>query len=397
MGNLFCSFFMLTKRFNLFLIWALLASIFTSCANVKNIDLLVRDVQLFDGEQVIKHADIYVRKGLIVKIDSNKTGNNFNIKSVVEGNNKTLIPGLINAHCHLASPDNLKEAAQAGVLTMIELLRMNEDEIKHYRKKAQKAEYAYFYTAGMAADKPDGVVKFYTGSLNTFAPSTRLEAKEFIQKRKQKGVDFIKIIQDSRLPQKFSDTLFDALISETHKNNLLAVVHSEILADAEYEFSHGADIIAHGWVDRKISDSTLAEWKSRPFAVTPTLLVHCKAKKEDNPKSYLLSENEIVEQMGIVHRSGIPLLAGTDAPADGVNFTTDLYAELALYVDAGLTPLEALKTATSNPAKAYKLNERGVIRVGASADFVLVDGDVLKDISLLSRINAVWKQGKQIR
>jgi imidazolonepropionase-like amidohydrolase len=74
-----------------------------------------------------------------------------------------------------------------------------------------------------------------------------------------------------------------------------------------------------------------------------------------------------------------------------------LYAELALYVDAGLTPLEALKTATSNPAKAYKLNERGVIRVGASADFVLVDGDVLKDISLLSRINAVWKQGKQIR
>jgi imidazolonepropionase-like amidohydrolase len=199
------------------------------------------------------------------------------------------------------------------------------------------------------------------------------------------------------LPQKFSDTLFDALISETHKNNLLAVVHSEILADAEYEFNHGADIIAHGWVDRKISDSTLAEWKRRPFAVIPTLLVHCKAKKESDPKSYLLSENEIIEQMGIVHRSGIPLIAGTDAPADGVNYTTDLYAELALYVDAGLTPLEALKTATSNPAKAYKLNERGVIRIGASADFVLVDGDVLKDISLLSRINAVWKQGKQIR
>ena len=372
-------------------------SVFTSCSLQKSVDFAVRDVQIFDGENAIKKANVFVRKGHIIAIDSVEQATSFRVKKFIDGRGKTLIPGLINAHCHLASPDNLKEAAQAFVLTMIELLRMNEDEIKHYRKKAQKAEYAYFYTAGMAADKPDGVVKFYTGSLNTFAPSTRLEAKEFIQKRKQKGVDFIKIIQDSRLPQKFSDTLFDALISETHKNNLLAVVHSEILADAEYEFSHGADIIAHGWVDRKISDSTLAEWKSRPFAVTPTLLVHCKAKKEDNPKSYLLSENEIVEQMGIVHRSGIPLLAGTDAPADGVNFTTDLYAELALYVDAGLTPLEALKTATSNPAKAYKLNERGVIRVGASADFVLVDGDVLKDISLLSRINAVWKQGKQIR
>lgn len=375
----------------------LVFSLFASCSMQKSVDFAITNVQLFDGENVQKNASIYVRKGKIIAIDSAGISNTIRAKKIIDGNNKTLIPGLINAHCHLASPANLKEAAQAGVLTMIELLRMNEDEIKHYRKKAQKAEYAYFYTAGIAADKPDGVVKLYTGSLNTYAPSTRLEAKEFIQKRKQKGVDFIKIIQDSRLPQKFSDTLFDALISETHKNNLLAVVHSEILADAEYEFIHGADIIAHGWVDRKISDSTLAEWKSRPFAITPTLLVHCKAKKLYNMKSYTLTEQEIIVEMGKAHRAGIPLLAGTDAPADGVNYSTDLYAELALYVDAGLTPLEALKTATSNPAKAYKLNERGVIRVGASADFVLVDGDVLKDISLLSRINAIWKQGKQIR
>lgn len=379
------------------LFFAFSISVFSACSLTPKADFAIRNVQFFDGERILDNATVVVRNGKIIKIDSAQNVISVKAKKNIDGKNKTLIPGLINAHCHLASADNLKEAAQAGVLTMIELLRMNEDEIKHYRKKAQRAEYAYFYTAGIAADKPDGVVKFYTGSLNTYAPSTRLEATKFIQKRKQKGVDFIKIIHDSRLPQKFSDTLFDALISETHKNNLLAVVHSEILADAEYEFNHGADIIAHGWVDRKISDSTLAEWKRRPFAVTPTLLVHCKAKKEFNPKSYLLSENEIIEQMGIVHRSGIPLLAGTDAPADGVNYTTDLYAELALYVVAGLTPLEALKTATSNPAKAYKLNERGVIRVGASADFVLVDGDVLLDIKLLSNISGVWKKGKQIR
>jgi N-acyl-D-aspartate/D-glutamate deacylase len=89
---------MLTKRFNLFLIWALLASIFTSCSNVKNIDLLIRDVQLFDGEQVLEHADIYVKKGVIVKIDSNKTKFDWNIKRIVEGNYKTLIPGLIKAY-----------------------------------------------------------------------------------------------------------------------------------------------------------------------------------------------------------------------------------------------------------------------------------------------------------
>jgi imidazolonepropionase-like amidohydrolase len=59
--------------------------------------------------------------------------------------------------------------------------------------------------------------------------------------------------------------------------------------------------------------------------------------------------------------------------------------------------LEALKTATINPAKAYKLKNKGMIQTGLTADFVLIDGDVLTDIKRLKMINHVWKKGVQIR
>ena len=369
----------------------------TSCSSSKYVDFTIADVKLFDGNKVTEHANIYVKKGKIVQIDSSNQTSLLKSKKLIDGKNKTLIPGLINAHCHLSSSNDLKDAAQAGILTLIELLRLQEDSIKHFRKLAEKPTYANFYTSGIAADMPNGVINLYIKQLNPFAPNTQKEAVQFIQNRVDQQVDFIKIIYDSRLPEKFSDSLFDALISETHKNNLLAVVHSELLRDADYEFDHGADIIGHGWVDSLISDETLLKWGSREFYITPTLLIHCKAKKIHNMKSYALTLEQIIAEIGRLHKAGIPLLAGTDAPAEGLNYTTDLYEELALYIEAGLSPLEALKTATSNPAKAYKLKNKGVIQTGLTADFVLIDGDLLIDIKRLHMISHVWKKGVQIR
>ena len=369
----------------------------TSCSSSKSVDFTISDVKLFDGNKVTEHANIYVKKGKIVQIDSSNQTSLLKSKKIIDGKNKTLIPGLINAHCHLSSSNDLKDAAQAGILTLIELLRLQEDSIKHFRKLAEKPTYANFYTSGIAADMPNSVIKLYIQQLNPFAPKTKKEVVQFIQDRVNQQVDFIKIMYDSRLPEKFSDTLFDALISETHKNNLLAVVHSELLGDADYEFDHGADIIAHGWIDGLISDETLLKWRSREFYITPTLLIHCKAKKIHNMKSYKLTLEQIIAEIGRLHKAGIPLLAGTDAPAEGMNYTTDLYEELALYVEAGLSPLEALKTATITPAKAYKLKNKGIIQTGLTADFVLIEGDVLTDIKRLNSINHVWKKGVQIR
>ncbi len=364
---------------------------------VESYDFVIEDVKLFDGNKVVEHATIYIKDGLIASIDSVKTSLNCKYNYRINGHNKTLIPGLINAHVHIQSREDLTKSANAGILTVMELLRLQEDSIPVYKILSDSANFPYFYTSGIGADMPDAVIKRFIQKLNPYAPTTIKDVDTFISDRVNKKVDFIKILQDSRLPQKFSDSLFDKLISETHKNNLLAIVHSETLRDARYEFNHGADIIAHGWIDSLITDDELSKWKERPFYVIPTLLVHLSVKKQLNPKSYTLTAEQISGEIGRLHKAGITLLAGLDSPNDNLNFTTDFYKELALYVRAGLSPLEALKTATVNPAKAYKLKDKGEIKVGTSADLVLVNGDLLSDINKLNNVASVWKKGIKIR
>lgn len=88
------------------------------------------------------------------------------------------------------------------------------------------------------------------------------------------------------------------------------------------------------------------------------------------------------------HDAGAVIAAGTDTM-----LAPSLPAELASYVDAGLTPFEALQTATANPARALNL-DAGTLEPGKLADFVLIDGDPLKDITTLFRTRQVIANGR---
>jgi imidazolonepropionase-like amidohydrolase len=89
-----------------------------------------------------------------------------------------------------------------------------------------------------------------------------------------------------------------------------------------------------------------------------------------------------------VMRAGGVIVAGTDTP-NAIN----LHAEIAAYVKAGMTPYEALKTATVNPAKALAL-DTGTIEPGKLADLVVVDGDPLADITTTRRVRRVIANGR---
>jgi imidazolonepropionase-like amidohydrolase len=95
-------------------------------------------------------------------------------------------------------------------------------------------------------------------------------------------------------------------------------------------------------------------------------------------------------------RSGVPLLAGTDAPSPGATYGASVHGELELLVGAGLTPVQALTAATSNAARAFKLVDRGRVERGMRADLVLVDGDPTRDILATRRIVEVWKRGRRV-
>jgi imidazolonepropionase-like amidohydrolase len=71
------------------------------------------------------------------------------------------------------------------------------------------------------------------------------------------------------------------------------------------------------------------------------------------------------------------------------------HLELALMVEAGLTPMQAITNATSNAAALLKLDDRGVLASGKLADLVVLEGDPTADISNSKKIHAVWHRGKK--
>jgi adenine deaminase len=90
---------------------------------------------------------------------------------------------------------------------------------------------------------------------------------------------------------------------------------------------------------------------------------------------------------------GLPVLAGSDAPVPGTTHGASLHQELAQLVEAGLSPTQALMAATSAPADAFHLGDRGRIAPGLRADLLLVEGDPTREIGDTGRVVAVWREG----
>jgi len=112
-------------------------------------------------------------------------------------------------------------------------------------------------------------------------------------------------------------------------------------------------------------------------------------------KQFVEKELEVVNAM---HRAGIPFLAGTDTPPGVYIFPGfSLHEELQRFVAAGFTPMEALQTATLNPAKFFGMADRlGTIETGKSADLVMLDANPLEDIRNTQKIQAVFVNGRYL-
>lgn len=139
---------------------------------------------------------------------------------------------------------------------------------------------------------------------------------------------------------------------------------------------------------RKTFDYLPPNVRDRWITETTPFLDYQANEENENYDSWLTS------MVARLSAAGAPIIAGTDAPIGYLTPGASLHEELFLLHEAGLSPMEALKSATYTPAKFLGLeNEVGTISAGMKADLVILARDPLIDIHNISSIEAVFKNG----
>ncbi len=215
-----------------------------------------------------------------------------------------------------------------------------------------------------------------------------------------------------------------AVIAAAKKRGKLALVHIGSHAGAREAIEAGADGLVHLFTDRAPDPGFAALVREHGAFIVPTMAVLESVGgtaggaiyTEDSTIAPWLDETtrrslrssfpaNAVRPQKLEYASatirglkeaGVPLLAGTDAPNPGTAHGVSMHRELELLVAAGLTPTEALAAGTSTPARLFRLDDRGEIRVGKRADLLLVAGDPTTDISATRKIAGIWKNGTRV-
>jgi hypothetical protein len=138
-----------------------------------------------------------------------------------------------------------------------------------------------------------------------------------------------------------------------------------------------------------------ADYKYIPAAILPErwkvkeMNRNMKIPKECLDKYVALRKNIVYE----LWKAGVPLMAGSDSPEWFLVTGFSIHDEIAMFVQAGLTPFAALQTATVNPANYLEMKDKGTIEQGKIADLLLLDQNPLDDIKNTKSINGIFKNG----
>ena len=383
---------------------------------------VIRNARVFDGHKLLGQADVWVQDGKIQAVGKNlKTPSDL---KVIDASGDTLLPGLIDSHTH-AWGDALKEAEVFGVTTELDMF--TDVKFMQQTKKEQAGgrdlDQADLRSAGTLATAPGGHGTEYGITIPTL--TSPAEAQAWVDARVAEGSDYIKIVVDDasayggHRPTLSMETV-KALVDAAHRRGKLAVVHIGKQQDARAVIETGADGLAHLFADSAPEPDFGKFAAAHHVFIVPTLTVLDSVSGTPSGESlttdarlapYLtgedatnlkrafpkfptaLNEKYAEETIAQLKAAGVPVLAGTDAPNPGTSHGASIHRELELLVRSGLTPLEALQSATSVPATSFHLDDRGVIAPGKRADLLLVKGNPTQDILATRDIVSVWKLG----
>jgi imidazolonepropionase-like amidohydrolase len=381
-----------------------------------------------DGGPTIPNAVVLIAGDRVVKVGpADTTGIPRDAKTIAM-NGKWLIPGLMNMHVHLglklpgAAGDSLltetdtQEAlrmagnARLSLLSGVTTLRLVGED--HGTDFALRSAIDRGEVIGPRI-KTAGEVIVPTGGHGSLEADGPYALAHVVREQIKAGADWIKIaisggISDSRgsiSAAPMTDEEMSTLIEVAHRNGIKVTAHNGSNEAARQALRFGIDGFEHGY---HLDASILKDMKAKGVWLVPTIVVTQPGALEfyhkiGSPPWYL----ERVKITGADHwamlqnaiRMGVKIALGTDQfpfePNDG---TTATIAEAELYVKAGMTPLQALQSATTQAAAMLDMSaDLGSISAGKFADIDALDADPTKDIHALRTLSFVMKGGVVVR
>jgi imidazolonepropionase-like amidohydrolase len=346
----------------------------------------------------------------------------------LDGHGRFVAPGLIDAHVHLVlggGPDPIAAYRATDPEDLLELARRNarvalEAGITTVRDlgaplavvAAASTAVPNVVFAGAAVTRPAGHIGLFGGEVADLD-----EARALVVRQIKAGARAVKLVVSGggltpgtrpdlcELPAAVASAAMEVahdagvpVAAHCHASDAIRLALDVGVATIEHaSFLDPGGIVAF---DRDLA----LRVRNAPAAVVPTAIGALRSatryrvagahnRADRNAVARLEARPTIA---GELHALGVPIVAGTDAGVTDTPFDS-LHDELAIYVDVGFSPLEAIRTATINAATWLRLPERGIVEVGRRADLVILDDDPLRDINALRTPVSVIAGGRLIR
>jgi len=391
--------------------------------------------QVFDGtgKPAIKNAVLIVRDGRVEAVGPSAVVHPPAGAQTINLAGKFVIPGLISTHVHISDVQGTRPPAYTDENTLRQLGVFARYGITTVWSLGGEREPAFKAREAQNTPSLDRARIYLAGEV--IVGKTPQEARQMVAKVAATKPDIIKIRVDDNLgtTAKMSPEVYRAVIDEAHRLGLRVAAHIFYLEDAKGVLRAGADFIAHSVRDKEIDDEFISLMKNRAVPYCPTLTRELSTFVYESTPAFFAdpfflreADREVVAQLqeparqeamrksptaqgykaalAVARRNlkkasdaGLLVVMGTDAGPFANRFQGYFeHLEMEMMAESGLTPAQILRAATSDAARAMRVDGVGTLQSGAWADFVVLDQDPLKDICHTRRIAAVRIAGNQV-
>ncbi|MNU40805.1 isoaspartyl dipeptidase [compost metagenome] len=386
--------------------------------------------------RVLRDKTLVIRGNQIVEIRDGFVGGG----KVVDLRSAFVLPGLIDSHVHLtgeSSPNSrldgvtqsdatqamvgarfARRTLNAGFTTVADLGASNEaifalrdavrrGDVPGPRIIASGSAVSIHGGHGDANGYRDDILHLMSPESICSGPEDCMRA---VRLQVRSGADIIKITATggvlsntaAGLAQQFSEDELAAIVASAHRMGRQVTAHAHGVDGINAFLKAGGDSIEHGTY---LDDESMRLFKAHDAWLVPTLMAgDYVARIAASPDNFftpaqtakaLEAGPKMLDMARRAHAGGVRIAFGTDT---GVSAHGDNAQEFALLVRAGLTPLEAIQSATVGAAEHLKIsNEAGRLAPGMPADLIAVSGDPLSDVTELERVRFVMKSGQVFR